>query len=146
MISSLFGSRRAKSCVFWLGEHAALVDANAFKAWLAPLRQCKWVVYAKRPFAGPQAVLAYLSRYTHRVREKTAVAFTAVVFKNGKRVANCYVRLGGMMSSHGMAYSGSENSSDNSYNEILDIQTNKHSLQWREPRWALSAVAIRRGD
>jgi hypothetical protein len=31
------------------------------------LRQCKWVVYAKRPFAGPAAVLAYLSRYTHRV-------------------------------------------------------------------------------
>ena len=40
---------------------------QAFKAWLAPLRKCEWVVYAKRPFAGPQAVLAYLSRYTHRV-------------------------------------------------------------------------------
>ena len=51
----------------FFGEHAALVDAKAFKAWLAPLRQCEWVVYAKRPFAGPQAVLAYLSRYTHRV-------------------------------------------------------------------------------
>src|SRR4029434_8507776 len=38
-----------------------------FTRWLAPLRQCEWVVYAKRPFAGPQAVLAYLSRYTHRV-------------------------------------------------------------------------------
>jgi hypothetical protein len=31
------------------------------------LRQCEWIVYAKRPFAGPEAVLAYLSRYTHRV-------------------------------------------------------------------------------
>jgi hypothetical protein len=51
----------------FFGDHAALVDARAFKAWLAPLRQCEWVVYAKRPFAGPQAVLAYLSRYTHRV-------------------------------------------------------------------------------
>jgi hypothetical protein len=49
------------------GEHAPLVEANAFKARLAPLRQCEWVVYAKRPFAGPQSVLAYLSRYTHRV-------------------------------------------------------------------------------
>jgi len=49
------------------GEHTTLADAKAFKAWLAPLRQCEWVVYAKRPFAGPQAVLAYLSRYTHRV-------------------------------------------------------------------------------
>jgi hypothetical protein len=51
----------------FFGEHAALADAKAFKVWLAPLRQCEWVVYAKRPFAGPQAVLAYLSRYTHRV-------------------------------------------------------------------------------
>jgi Putative transposase/Transposase zinc-binding domain len=51
----------------FFGEHAALADAAAFKRWLAPLRKCEWVVYAKRPFAGPQAVLAYLSRYTHRV-------------------------------------------------------------------------------
>lgn len=51
----------------FFGEHAALAQAAAFKAWLAPLRRCEWVVYAKRPFAGPQAVLAYLSRYTHRV-------------------------------------------------------------------------------
>ena len=32
-----------------------------------PLRECEWVIYAKRPFAGPGAVLAHLSRYTHRV-------------------------------------------------------------------------------
>jgi hypothetical protein len=51
----------------FFGEHAGLLDAKAFKAWLAPLRSCEWVVYAKRPFAGPKAVLAYLSRYTHRV-------------------------------------------------------------------------------
>jgi len=51
----------------FFGQHAALADADAFKAWLTPLRKCEWVVYAKRPFAGPQAVLAYLSRYTHRV-------------------------------------------------------------------------------
>ena len=51
----------------FFGEHVALADAKAFKAWLAPLRKREWVVYAKRPFAGPQAVLAYLSRYTHRV-------------------------------------------------------------------------------
>jgi hypothetical protein len=49
------------------GELAALADAAAFAQWLAPLRRCEWVVYAKRPFAGPAAVLAYLSRYTHRV-------------------------------------------------------------------------------
>jgi hypothetical protein len=51
----------------FFGEHAGLADARAFKAWLAPLRKIEWVVYAKRPFAGPEAVLAYLSRYTHRV-------------------------------------------------------------------------------
>jgi Putative transposase/Transposase zinc-binding domain len=51
----------------FFGEHAQLADAQAFKAWLTPLRKTEWVVYAKRPFAGPQAVLAYLSRYTHRV-------------------------------------------------------------------------------
>ena len=51
----------------FFGEHVGLADADAFRAWLAPLRRCEWVVYAKRPFAGPQAVLAYLSRYTHRV-------------------------------------------------------------------------------
>jgi hypothetical protein len=40
---------------------------NAFAAMLAPLRRADWVVYAKRPFGGPEAVLAYLARYTHRV-------------------------------------------------------------------------------
>jgi hypothetical protein len=51
----------------FFGEHAGLADTRAFAQWLAPLRRCEWVVYAKRPFAGPAAVLAYLSRYTHRV-------------------------------------------------------------------------------
>jgi len=49
------------------GDLAPLADASAFDAALMPLRRSKWVVYAKRPFAGPKAVLAYLSRYTHRV-------------------------------------------------------------------------------
>jgi hypothetical protein len=51
----------------FFGEYAELANAAAFARWLAPLRACEWVVYAKRPFAGPQAVLEYLSRYTHRV-------------------------------------------------------------------------------
>lgn len=51
----------------FFGVHAGLADPQAFKAWLAPLRKIEWVVYAKKPFAGPAAVLAYLSRYTHRV-------------------------------------------------------------------------------
>jgi hypothetical protein len=49
------------------GALATLADGAAFARWAAPLRKAEWVVYAKRPFAGPQAVLAYLSRYTHRV-------------------------------------------------------------------------------
>jgi len=51
----------------FFGEYAPLSDATAFANWLSPLRKCEWVVYAKRPFDGPKAVLAYLSRYTHRV-------------------------------------------------------------------------------
>jgi hypothetical protein len=51
----------------FFGELAGLADQSAFAAALAPLRKAEWVVYAKRPFAGPEAVLAYLSRYTHRV-------------------------------------------------------------------------------
>lgn len=51
----------------FFGNHQGLADAGAFGRWLSPLRSCEWVVYAKRPFAGPAAVLAYLSRYTHRV-------------------------------------------------------------------------------
>jgi hypothetical protein len=51
----------------FFAEYAPLANAIAFADWLAPLRKCEWVVYAKRPFAGPAAVLAYLSRYPHRV-------------------------------------------------------------------------------
>ncbi len=51
----------------FFGEYTGLADRVTFARWLAPLRTCKWVVYAKRPFAGPKAVLEYFSRYTHRV-------------------------------------------------------------------------------
>jgi hypothetical protein len=51
----------------FFGDHQSLVHAAAFSNWLKPLRQTEWVVYAKRPFAGPEAVLLYLSRYTHRI-------------------------------------------------------------------------------
>ncbi|MFK7943141.1 MAG: IS91 family transposase [Paracoccaceae bacterium] len=51
----------------FFNDHADLADPTAFDAFLAPLRKIDWVVYAKEPFAGPKAVLAYLSRYTHRV-------------------------------------------------------------------------------
>ena len=51
----------------FFGQHQTLADAGAFGDFLTPLHRIEWVVYAKRPFAGPEAVLAYLSRYTHRV-------------------------------------------------------------------------------
>ena len=57
-------SRPLLSC---FGDHATLVNAAAFAALLTPLRKAEWVVYAKNPFGGPPAVLAYLARYTHRV-------------------------------------------------------------------------------
>jgi hypothetical protein len=51
----------------FFGDHARLADKAAFKAYLRPLREIDWVVYAKEPFAGPEQVLRYLARYTHRV-------------------------------------------------------------------------------
>jgi hypothetical protein len=49
------------------GPLEPLQDPRAWAAHLAPVRQAAWVVYAKRPFAGPQQVLDYVGRYTHRV-------------------------------------------------------------------------------
>jgi hypothetical protein len=51
----------------FFGDLARLANPASFDAYLEPLKQTNWFVYAKQPFAGPQAVLAYLSRYTHRV-------------------------------------------------------------------------------
>jgi hypothetical protein len=58
---------RAADRLKFFDDHAGLSERSAFAASLAPLRRKNWFVYAKPPFAGPQAVLAYLSRYTHRV-------------------------------------------------------------------------------
>ncbi|MGB8398201.1 IS91 family transposase [Bradyrhizobium sp.] len=65
-LEKLFAVHKAGQLAFF-GNHAALADPQAFAAYLSPLRRTEWVVYAKRPFGGPKAVLAYLSRYTHRV-------------------------------------------------------------------------------
>jgi hypothetical protein len=51
----------------FFGDHMQLADKAAFEAYLTPLREIDWVVYAKEPFAGPKQVLRYLSRYTHRI-------------------------------------------------------------------------------
>ena len=69
----------------FFGSLAPLADRRAFLRHLAPARKARWVVYAKPPFAGPQAVLAYLSRYTHRVAisNRRLIAFdeTGVTFR-----------------------------------------------------------------
>jgi len=65
-LDKLCDAHRAGTLQFF-GEHRELAETKSFSDWLKPLRQIEWFLYAKRPFAGPDAVLAYLSRYTHRV-------------------------------------------------------------------------------
>ena len=65
-MSRLLALYDAGKLVFF-GSLAALAARRAFLRHLAPVRKKRWAVYAKPPFAGPEAVLAYLSRYTHRV-------------------------------------------------------------------------------
>src|SRR6516225_6815038 len=66
----------------FFADQAALSQPAAFQTFLTTLRKVEWVVYAKRPFGGPDAVLAYLSRYTHR----TAIANSRLVAFAGERV------------------------------------------------------------
>src|SRR5437870_9600530 len=66
MLAKLLAAHKAGRLTFF-GQHAHLAERKAFAAYLAPLRRIKWHVYAKPPFGGPEAVLAYLARYTHRV-------------------------------------------------------------------------------
>ncbi len=65
-LNKLVAAHQAGRLQFF-GDHTHLGDARAFAAYLAPCRRTEWVVYSKRPFGGPEAVLAYLARYTHRV-------------------------------------------------------------------------------
>ena len=65
-LEGLEAAHRAGELSFF-SSLAYLEDPHAFGRYLAPLRRSEWVVYAKRPFAGPKQVLAYLARYTHRV-------------------------------------------------------------------------------
>jgi hypothetical protein len=65
------------------GDRQELTDGDAFATWLAPFRKAEWVVYTKPPFGGPEAVLAYLSRYTHRV----AISNSRLVSADAKTVA-----------------------------------------------------------
>jgi len=70
----------------FFGSLAPLVKWRAFLRHIAPIRKKRWVVYAKPPFAGPEAVLAYLSRYTHRV----AISNRRIIAFDGNGVTLSY--------------------------------------------------------
>jgi hypothetical protein len=84
MLEKLIAAHAAGKLQFF-GKHAHLAERKAFAAYLAPLRRRKWYVNTKPPFGGPEAVLAYLSRYTHRVaisnRRLIAADASGVTFK-----------------------------------------------------------------
>ena len=73
MIEKLVAAHAAGQLTFH-GAHVALVNAQAFAAYVAPLKRTRWYVYAKRPLAGPKAVLAYLSPTRIASRSRTGVS------------------------------------------------------------------------
>jgi hypothetical protein len=85
LVVEMLGVAHAADKLAFFGTNARLSDAQAFAAFLAPLKRCEWVVYAKQPFAGPEQVLAYLARYTHRIaisnRRLVAADAATVSFK-----------------------------------------------------------------
>jgi len=64
---AMLGQAHAEGRLKFFNTHAGLADARMFKRFIGPLRHAKWIVYCKAPFAGPEQVLRYLSRYTHRI-------------------------------------------------------------------------------
>jgi len=84
MLAMLVQAHDAGELKFF-NSHAGLADKTAFQRFIAPLRRTKWVVYCKAPFAGPEQVLRYLSRYTHRVaisnRRLVAADSEAIAFR-----------------------------------------------------------------
>ena len=91
-LEKLTAAHRAGRLEFF-GHIEELADRQALARYLHPLTQLKWVVDARRPFAGPKAVLAYLSRYTHRVAisnsrikayDKRGVTFTYKDYRDKK--------------------------------------------------------------
>ena len=81
-LEGLLALHRTGQLVFY-GDLARLKGTRAFATWLAPFRKIEWVVYAKPPFGGPEAVLAYLSRYTHRV----AISNSRLVSADARTIA-----------------------------------------------------------
>ena len=74
--------QQAHHRLHFFGQHQGLAEYKAFAAYLAPLRNLDWYIHIKAPFAGPEAVLEYLGRYTHRV----ALANSRLIAYDGRRV------------------------------------------------------------
>lgn len=76
--------------------------------------------------------LAQLQERNQQVQVRMTVlslrAFTAVIFRHGKRIAGCHIRIGGAFSTNGIAYSSNENSAENSFNELLSVEADKQTL------------------
>jgi hypothetical protein len=89
--------------LIWPSALGSLAEPSAFAAWLTPLYRQEWVVYAKPPFGGPEQVLKYLARYTHRVaisngrllsQDEATVSFTYKDYAQGS--AQRVLRLSGV--------------------------------------------------
>ena len=63
----MLAAAHAEGRLDFFGELERLADSRRLRRFLKRQRRAEWVIYAKAPFAGPKSVLAYLSRYTHRV-------------------------------------------------------------------------------
>jgi hypothetical protein len=83
---AFLGEASAAGKLRFYGSLTALADPDRFQAWLQPLRDKEWVVYAKPPFGGPEQVLKYLARYTHRV----AISNGRLVSLADDRVSFCW--------------------------------------------------------
>jgi hypothetical protein len=90
-VLSLLTEAHAEGRLQFFGKLAALADKKTFKRFLAPLRRIKWVVYCKDPLAGPEAVLRYLSRYTHRVAISNRRLASVDVDDSKRRKTGCDV-------------------------------------------------------
>ena len=79
--------------------------------------------------------LAQLQERNQQVQARMTVlsprAFTAVIFRHGKRIAGCHVRIVGAFSTNGIAYSSHENTSENSFNELLSVEADKQALYFK---------------
>jgi hypothetical protein len=96
MLEKLLAAHAAGQLQFF-GQHSHLAKRTAFTVFLAPLRKIRWYVYDKRPFAGPEAVLAYPSRYTHRVAiaNSRLIAFAVATWplvRSAAIIARCHNR------------------------------------------------------